>query len=77
MDSGARTKGGYRRFAPDEEKILKASTRAGHVPPCPRCSGVLERRTMAPAKAVPYVRTRTWLLCPHCSADTVLDVRVR
>lgn len=62
-------------YTREEERQLAAELRAGGAPLCPRCGAGLEARRVPPKKDLPYVRDRTWFVCPGCGRSLVLDRR--
>jgi len=60
-------------FDAAERRQLAAALARGEPLRCPGCGAELTLREVRPGRAVPYVRTRVWVLCPVCRRSSALD----
>ena len=61
-------------FDAEQRRRIAESIVKGVAIACPACHAPLTTSEVRPARGVPYVRRRTWVLCTGCRRTAVVDV---
>ncbi|HEU5208048.1 MAG TPA: hypothetical protein VFU06_01450 [Longimicrobiales bacterium] len=61
-------------FDAEQRRRIADSIAKGFVIACPVCQAPLTTSEVRPARGVPYVRRRTWVLCTGCRRTAAVDV---
>lgn len=64
------------RFAPEEEREIRAAHARGEASRCPRDASLMTVRSIGGGSfGLGYARRREWLLCPTCRRSVIFDVK--